>query len=156
MARFFIEDVKCGVTEGGFACGPVFGDVIAEAKIKSDTGEVSFFCLAEVTGIPVFMKTDRSTYDEQMQDNYSDEFIEYLDDHTLGEIDYTDVYTNPDMEYHDVLQYLSHIVLSGWEECIPFMESTKGKWLDEIEIPISEDEQDLLDELEEDAESIDE
>ena len=84
MARYFIEDVKCGVTEGGFACGPVPGDVIAEVKVKTDTDETFYVSLAEVTGIPNFFKTERSTYDEQMQTNISDKLVEYLNANLMG------------------------------------------------------------------------
>ncbi len=152
MARYFIENVKCGVDEGGMACGPIPGSVIGEVKIRTDAGDAFYFCLAEVMGIPNFYKTDRSTYDDQMGSDLSDELIEYLDDHNLGEIDYSDVYSNEDPEDRDLFRYITYIVRSGWDECTSFMEETKGKWLDEIEIPISEDEQEYLDEMDEEDE----
>ena len=127
MARYFIEDVNCGVTEGGMACGPVDGSVIAEVKVKTDANETFYISLAEVIGVPNFFKTDRSTFNEQMQDDLPEELVEYLNSHLMGFIDYVDIYGNPDMEYRDLLRYISYIVRSSWEECKPFMEATKGK-----------------------------
>ena len=54
MSRFFIEDVKCGVGEGGMACGPVDGPVGTEVKVKTNNGEFFYMTLAEMMGIPNF------------------------------------------------------------------------------------------------------
>ena len=34
MKRYFIEDAQCGITEGGMACGPVGGNVVATVRFK--------------------------------------------------------------------------------------------------------------------------
>ena len=35
MSKFLIEDIKVGISEGGIACGPVGGHVVAEARIRN-------------------------------------------------------------------------------------------------------------------------
>ena len=32
MKRYLIEDAKCGLTEGGMACGPVSGNAVVSVK----------------------------------------------------------------------------------------------------------------------------
>ena len=151
MARYFIEDVRVGMAKGGFACGPVDGPVIGEAKVRTDNGEVFFMSLGEAFGIPNFIQTERSTYDEQMQPEWSDEFTEYINSNTLSVDSYEDVWSDAGEELNPLMHYLTYIVRSGWDECRPFMEATQGKWLDEIEIPVSEEEQEYLEELAEEA-----
>ena len=34
MEKYLIEEAKCGITDGGMACGPVAGTVVAEVKFK--------------------------------------------------------------------------------------------------------------------------
>ena len=63
MKRYLIENAKCGITDGGIACGPVSGSVIATVKFKE--GEKSqYFSLAEVSGFPNFFLTDKDVFDD--------------------------------------------------------------------------------------------
>ena len=58
MKRYVIENASCGITEGGVACGPVFGSVVATIKIKND--KTQYLSLVEVQGFPNFYLTSLS------------------------------------------------------------------------------------------------
>ena len=151
MARFFIEDIKCGLGEGGMACGPVSGPVVAEAKVKDDKGEVFYLSLAEVDGFPNFFQTEKSTYEMQVSQNMTDEDVSYLNDNYISvDGDYDNLFemTEEDEELLPLLKYLTYIVRADWDECKEFQEKTKGKYLDEFEIPPCDLEEEYLEENE--------
>ena len=76
MSRFFVECVKCGVTESGVADGPVEGAVIATVKYTKD-GVTKWLTNAEFTGIPNFYLTDEDVFDQFMgQDVDNEEFTD--------------------------------------------------------------------------------
>lgn len=153
MARYFIEDIRCDVGNGGMACGPVSGPVVAEAKVKDDKGEAFFLSLAEVDGLPNFFQTAKSTYDMQISQEMSDEDIDYLNDHYVDagiEGDYNNLFemTEDDTDLLPLLRYLTYIVRADWDACKRFQEETKGKYLNEFEIPMSDLEEEYLEENE--------
>lgn len=152
MARFYIEDIKCGLGAGGMSCGPVSGPVVAEAKVKDDNNEIFYLSLAEVDGFPNFFQTAESTYDMQVSQEMTDEDIDYLNDNYVDsdvEGDYNNLFemTEEDEELLPLLKYLTYIVRADWDECKRFQEETKGKYVDEIEIPMCDLEEEYLDEM---------
>lgn len=153
MARYFIEDVKCGLGAGGMACGPVSGPVVAEVKVKDNNDKVFYLSLAEVDGFPNFFQTTESTYDMQVSQEMTDEDVDYLNDNYIDadvEGDYNNLFemTEEDEELLPLLKYLTYIVRSDWDECKRYQKETKGKYLDEIEIPICDLEEEYLEENE--------
>ena len=56
--------------------------------------------------------------------------------------DYEDIFADPDPEWHDLIRYLIAIVRAPESENQPFIQTTTGKWLSEIEIPVSDVEED--------------
>lgn len=149
MARYFIEDVKCGVGTGGMACGPVSGPVVGEAKVRDSDGKTFYFSLAEVDGYPNFFLTDRSTYNQQISSDISEEELEYLDENYYPSIegDYDVIFTTKE-EFNPMLplmKYLIYLVRADWEECERFQKETKGKYLDEFKTPPCDLEEEYLD-----------
>ena len=151
MARYRVLEAKCGVGVGGMACGPVGGPVVGEIKLADENDEEFYLCLAEVDGIPNWFKTDRSTIDEQIKET-SEEVFEYLNDHYLDMGEYVDVFDDPEAEFCQACRYLTYLVRCERDQEEPFIQSTVGKYLDEMEIPMS----DLEEEYREDMEQYDE
>ena len=120
--------------------------VIAEAKVKTDDGEIFYASISEFEGTPMFFKVDRSTFDEQLDDaSFTDEFIEFMNSHSLGFGDYQEFYTDQkDHELYLVFKCLAHVVRADWNECRPFMEMIKGKYVNEIYIPTTDIEEEML------------
>ena len=148
MARYFIESVKCGVGEGGMACGPVSGPIVAEAKVRTDNGDEFYMSLAEVEGIPNFFKSPRSTYELQVEEEMDDEELEEFQSYFVETGDYAEIFEDPDPEWFQLYRYLIYIVRADWDDCEKFQEETAGKWLDEIDVPASDLEEDYLEECE--------
>ena len=138
MTRYFIESVKCGAGEGGMACGPVSGPVVAEAKVRTDNGEEFYMSLAEMEGIPNFFKSPKSTYEYQMNDDMDEEALEEFQSYFIETGDYEEIFAQQDPEWLQLYRYLIYIVRSEWEECESYQRETEGKWLDEINIPVSD------------------
>ena len=152
MARYFIESVQYGEDAGGIACGPVSGALIAEAKILSDTGEVFFMSLADVMGIPNFIKSPVSTFDLQIRCEPNDEEIEQLLSWNVDTGEYYEIFENRDPEWFQLYRYLIYIISAGEDSRKTFMSETSGRYLDEIDIPVSSIEEDYIDEEYEDCE----
>ena len=145
MARYRVLDAKCGVGAGGMACGPVGGPVIGEVKLADESGEEFYLCLAEVDGIPNWFKTDRSTIDEQIEET-SEEIFEYLNDHYIDIGEYVDVFDDPEAELFQAYRYLIYLVRCERDQEEPFIQATVGKYLDEMEIPMSDEEEEYSEE----------
>lgn len=148
MTRFKVLEAKCGVGRGGFACGPVGGPVIGEIKLEDENGDRFYLNLSEVDGIPNWFRTDRSTIDDQLEES-SEEVFEYLNDNYIDVGEYVDVFSDPDEEMYQAYRYLIYLVRCKMELVDPFIESTVGKYLDEMEIPMSDVEEDYREEMEE-------
>lgn len=155
MKKLFVEDVKVGVSKGGMACGPVPGSVVAEVCIRDlDDGTVKYYSLTEVEGIPNFCETDESTYDRQIEEVDDEEFWNMLSAHTVsGFSDYVDVFENQgDMELHDpdqllIWKYLIYMVRADWDEIEELKAKSVGKCLGDFELPVSDVEQEYLDDM---------
>ena len=151
MARYRVLEAKCGVGAGGMACGPVGGPVVGEIKLADESGEEFYLCLAEVDGIPNWFRTDRSTIEEQLEES-SDEVFDYLNDHYTDAGEYVDVFVDTDAELYQAYRYLIYLVRCEMDQVDSFIESTEGKFLDEMEIPMSDLEEDYMEDQEEDTE----
>ena len=151
MARYRVLEAKCGVARGGMACGPVGGPVVGEIKLADENGKEFYLCLAEVDGIPNWFKTDRSTIDEQIEET-SEEVFEYLNDHYIDIGEYVDVFHDPEAEFYQACRYLIYLVRCERDQEEPFIRATVGKYLDEMEIPMSDAEEEYREEMEEDEE----
>lgn len=138
MRRYFIMNAKAGTGDYGMACGPVPGPVVAEVMLKNEGGEEFYMSLAEVDGIPNVFKTDKSTYNEQLKFDMTDEYVEWLNDCFVDTGEYEDIFTEKDEDWFDVYRYLIWLVRCAPEEEDPFIEGTKGCWTDEITIPVSD------------------
>lgn len=112
--HLLITSAKYEVTDGGIACGPVPGSVIAEAGFKKPDGEEFFIVCAEVMGIPNFYKSDRSTFDEHVaMDNAREEFDEDIQDYLMscyidGIGEYDEIFENKDIVFKDYVKRIEH------------------------------------------------
>ena len=152
MARYRVLEAKCGVGAGGMACGPVSGPVVGEIKLADESGKEFYLCLAEVDGIPNWFKTDRSTIDEQLSDNEGPDLYNYLGDNYVDFGEYEDVFEDTEAEFYQACRYLIYLVRCERDQEEPFIRATVGKYLDEMEIPMSDAEEEYREDMEEDEE----
>lgn len=134
MKKYFIEEVKQGVGEGGFACGPIGGPVVAEIKVKEDNNEYFYLCLVEVSGFPNFYKTPHSTYEIQTSSDTSDDDIFALEKYLVDTREYEEILNDTTNELFNLYRYLICIVRSDEKTAESFVNETVGKDIDEIEI----------------------
>ena len=162
MKRYFIEEAKCGVTEGGVACGPVGGTVITSIKFKEDGKEPQWLNMAVAGGIPNVYLTDRDVYDEMLAENFENEdFYEWLNDKCfIREFNgirldgdyasaYASFYRHPDNPAVPLIRYFIQLTGCATEDMDRMVRMAEGKYADELDLAIGEDEQEYIDELEE-------
>ncbi len=150
--KYLIKDAKCGITEGGIACGPVPGAVIAEAEFEDENGNVFWICLDEFDGVPCFYRSEKSLFDFRMMDlddyeNLPDDITDYIDDcviHFSG-YDYEDIFTESDPESVELYRYLIWLVRCPQGDDQKFIRETVGKHIGDFEIPMSDVEMDFRD-----------
>ena len=75
MKRYLIEEAKCGLTGGGFACGPVAGSVVVTVRFD-DGGGTRWLTVAECDGIPNFFLLDRDVHDKAVEED--DKTLEWM------------------------------------------------------------------------------
>ena len=144
--RYKVLAAKCGVGAGGFACGPVSGPVIGEIKLADENGSEFYLCLVEVDGIANWFKTDRSTIDDQLSEDAEESLYDYLNERDLSLGEYVDVLYEKEDELYQAYRYLIYLVRCEMEKVEPFIQATVGKYLDEMDIPMSDIEEDLSEE----------
>ena len=166
MKRYLIEEAKCGVTEGGMACGPVPGAVVASLKVN-DGKRVRWLSLTEVDGIPNMTVTDEDIYDILITDDFSYTFVEFLNNHTVYEFDGIEIddgyYTtygcirkNPGNPAGSVMKLLIALVRCDMDETEALIMASMGKYADEIDITLCDMEEEYLEEQEYDDKRDDE
>ena len=156
MKRYFIEEAKCGVSEGGMACGPVGGAVNAAIKFSAD-GVTKWLSNSEVDGIPNFFLTDEDVFEKLCADELSQEFVDYMNEHFASEFDgldlgeYEDVFNslteNPENPAVPLVRYLVSLTRCSLEDEESLIKLATGKYIDEVEVPLSEEELEYQEEL---------
>ncbi len=158
MAKYLIEEAKCGITDGGVACGPVEGTVVAEVKFKKGR-KTMWLCLSETEGIPEFTLADRDIYDDLMKEDVDDGFVDYLEEHRaydmdgleLGE-DYEELFANisdsPDAPVIPLIRYIIALVRCDMSEVGSIIAMAQGRYADELDIPVSDVEEEYTEDPE--------
>lgn len=153
MARYLIESVQYGEAKGGMACGPVPGPIAAELKLRTDSGKEFFMTLAEYDGSPNFYRSAESTFELHIKpEDVTQEQINMLDSHYMSAGCYEDIFEEQDPEWYQLYRYLIYLVRGDEKSCRRLVRRSKGKYLDEIEVPASDIELEYLEEREEEEE----
>ena len=159
MKRYFIEDVKCGVSEGGMACGPVGGNVVATIRIKDTESEKSLWLSAvEVEGMPNCYIHDYDPYDKLIEENFDDSefwddmesrYIEDFDGICVNDYDelLNDVIEQPENPAGQLLRFMVTLLRCGMDEIDDLVQLATGKFVDEIDVPASDIEEEYLEDL---------
>ena len=162
MTRYLIEEAKCGVTDGALMpCGPMPGHVMAAVKFKEfSEGEEQpeqWLSLAEAEGYPSVYLSDEDIFDKLMEEDMEDTaFDEYLDEHYLEEFngiavcDYDDlfesIHEDPDNPAIPLIRYIVALVRCPMEDVDPMIRMAEGRYADELDIPVSDVEEEYLEE----------
>ena len=148
--RYFINDVKCGVSSGsGIACGPVPEAITASVQFKKDDGPLMWMTLSEFDGLANFYLSEDDIYDKvQDIDGDDEEFIDKLngeyyinnfDGISFGDFgEYKDIFQsieqNKDNPAGKFIMYVIALVRCGWDELPVLVEAGNGKYADEINL----------------------
>lgn len=162
MGRYLIKEVKCDTTNGGMACGPVFGAVVASIQFENE-GEEKWLHVVEVEGMPNTYINKEDIFDVLVQDNYGADFIEDLEsssDDTIGGIvltgDYGDIIyelvdgESASEEDKSFIRFVLAIIRCDWDVIKELKDTAIGHYTDEINIPISDVEEEYLEDQEDD------
>ena len=162
IKRYFIEEAKCGITDGGMACGPVSGNVVATVRFNDGTAS-QWLNLVEVDGIPNVCLSDRDIYDDLLAEDYEDEaFTAYVNNHLIQHwngIDFDFSYSttlesmasDPENPAVPLIRYLLALVRCSMDDTEALIATAAGKYEDELDIPLSDIEEDFMDEEDEDT-----
>lgn len=127
-----------------YSGGPDPSILVAEVELMPQTakGKPVFYTLSEVDGMPAFYKTKESVFDKLMNPD-EDVISDIVNKHTLYEGEsYADFFENhKGIECYEGLRYLIYIMRADWDTTKAFIKKTKGKLLNEIEIPKSDAEE---------------
>lgn len=157
MARYFIEEAKCGMTGGGMACGPFPGTVVAAVRFRKSKKSKLLY-LSEADGIPCFTLTDKDVFDDLLKEDTDDgEFIDYLNDHNIDELDGIEFGCGYDELFESIsddsenpviplIRYIVALVRCETEDTEPLIAMAQGKYADELEIPVSDVEEEVMEE----------
>ena len=157
MKRYFIEDAKCGITEGGMACGPIGGNVVVTVQFK-DEEKTQWLSLVEVQGIPNCFLFDKDVHDELVKEDFDDEeFTNYMNEHEINEFngiefngDYSDAFNcfeeDPENPAIPLVKYLITLVRCDMDDVEGLISMARGRYADELDIPASDLEEEYFEE----------
>ena len=159
MKRYLIENAKCGITDGGFACGPVGGNVVVTVQFKEDK-KTQYLSVVEVSGIPNYYLSEEDIFDELVKEDFDDMKFQavmdasYITDFNGIEFgcEYSDVFESISDDKNNpavpLLRYVIALLRCPMEDVEGMVKMASGKYADEIEIPTSDIEEEYTDELE--------
>ncbi len=146
MGKYFVNDVKCGVSGGGIACGPVEGAINVSINI-TENNRTFWLTNSELAGIPNFYITDDDIFDRLMTD-LDDDFVEYLSGKnitefegiSLGEYDeiFESINDNSNNPATSLIRYIILLTRCSMEESDNIISLSKGKYIDTIVLPESD------------------
>lgn len=150
MGKHLIEDVKVGVSAGGMACGPIPGNVVTEVQLRDvEDNSVMFYGITEVEGISNYMISAESLYDIQIKDDTDDEAAwAKVEAAQIVDAECEDEQMNLQWEknraaYNEddpVWKLLAYLVWADWDKVNEIKPKCIGKYIEDIEIPEVEDE----------------
>lgn len=144
MGHAVIKDTKYQIVNARVdqaSGGPDAPILVAEVELKPSNGVPFFYTVIECEGFPMVYKTEQSVFDWWMNpDEHESELDDLQDAGPLYEGEsYADFFENHEgIECYEGLRYLIYIMRASWDNAKAFIEGTKGKNLDEIEIPKSD------------------
>lgn len=152
-----IEEIKCGISKGGVACGPVPGCVNISVRFSKD-GKSGWISNSEFDGIPNFYMSEKDMHDILMKDaDMEDSELKFIQDAYVGELDGIDlsdycfiaegIRSRPDSEYASLLKLMVALTTCDWDEYHELESRCIGRYADEIEYS-----RDILSEFDEDNE----
>lgn len=165
--RYRIEEAKCGITDTVLFEGHLAGTVVAAVRYKKGGESLWLYC-SDCDGIPDFTLTEKNIYEQLLKEDPEDEeFIDYLNEHRIGELDGMDfgsdfeelfgnIHADPENPVVPLLLYVIALVRCELADVEPLIGMARGKYADELDIPMSDLEEELTEELEEEDDSDDE
>lgn len=156
MTRYFIEKAECGIIEGGMACGPISGNIVVTIQFKDDS-KTQWLSLVEVDGIPNVYLSDKDVHKDLVAEDFNNiEFDKYLNDHYIFnfngidlDVDYYSTFesiaTDPENPAVPLIRYLITLVRCDMDSVEKLIQMASGRYVDELDIPISDVEKDFMD-----------
>jgi hypothetical protein len=140
--NYLIKGIRYGITEGGMACGPVSGNVVASIEFQDDD-KVSFLSMVEVFGIPEFYFSEEDIYNELLEE--SEDFIDKANSLIINEFngielkEYEDIMEELKKPYNEedkaLIKLLIAVVRLDYDEADKLIEESVGKYIKDINIP---------------------
>lgn len=137
----FVESAVVKVADS-----PMDEQVIGEVCLGTDSGETYYVTLMEVYSLANFYLTKESVLNTMPSDEEElENFFEDLNgNHLLASGEYEDIFAQPDEQWHQVFRYLIYLVRCAPEEEDAFINATVGHRISDLEIPLSDVEEDFL------------
>ena len=139
MPDCVIESARCDMTSHGIT--PMDNAVFAEVKVRPENGESFFLSMEEFEDCPQFWKTEQSIWESLSGDG--EDIPEKC---ALETGKYEDLFKNREEPLFELYRYLIYLVRSDWDTCEAFILETAGKLLSELEIPVSDIEEECMEE----------
>ena len=158
MKKYLIENAECGITEGGIACGPVAGNVVITVQFREED-KSQWLTMVEVDGIPTTYLFDKDVHDRLVNEEFDDtEFSNYVEEHYIDDFNgivlsdnYTDTFSSfaddPQNPAIPLIRYLIALMRCDRDEETDLISMAKGKYVDELNIPLSDLEEEYYEEL---------
>ena len=128
--------------------GPDIGIFVGEVELKPASGGSVFLSITEADGCPMIFKTDHSVFDMLADLDQCGEDLDELEANNLlyASDGYAELFEDREnIEYFDGIRYLVYLIRASWDDTEAFIKATKGKNLDEIEVPKSDAEEEIED-----------
>ena len=151
--NYLIKSAQVGADEGGIACGPCGGFVVAEICVADKDGNEFYLSNGDIEGFPNMCKSTEPLIGIILDMDAPDKEVEKVNNAHIdvGE-DYCDIWEDKENEDYLLLKYLVYLTLGDEDDIKDFIEDTTGKWLSEIEIPICDLEAEYLEDEEDEDE----
>ena len=118
--------------------GPDVGIFVGEVELKPESGASVFFSITEADGCPMIFKTDHSVFDMLTDLDESGDDLDELEANNLlyASDGYAELFEDREnIEFFEGIRYLVYLIRASWDEIDAVIAKTKGRNLEDIEVP---------------------
>lgn len=149
MKRYFLKEIMRGSTHDGSV-----SDIFATVEYESD-GEIKYLTCMEIGGNSVFYLSDKDIFHGIVEDDFSDKNDDIFLNSNILNFDGIDLWCyentflsmkdNPNVSAVSLIRYLITLVSCRDSEIDGLINMAKGKYADELDVPVSRIEKYYLD-----------
>lgn len=135
MKDFVINEVECK-TAGSGGLFPSYVGV--EAVVQDKNGKKKYVSMVDYTELLEVYESNKSLLDILIDEDLTEEEHDKLENYKVFECIFSDINDLLELQETPLYKYLLYLLRADWDKYTDFVDKTKGKNVNSLEIPTSD------------------